>query len=51
MDGGLLHMAQPASRFTETLANEMTVVNEGGCGGQIHRVQRGGQGDWRCYHY
>jgi hypothetical protein len=44
-------MGQPAFRFTERLVNEMTVVNDGGCGGQIYRVQRGSQGDWRCYHY
>jgi hypothetical protein len=31
-------MEQPAFRFSERLVEEMILVNEGGCRGQIYRV-------------
>jgi hypothetical protein len=41
MDGELLLIGQLAFRLSEKLVNEITVVNEGGCGGQIYRVSGG----------
>jgi hypothetical protein len=41
MDGELLLIGQLAFRFSERLVNEIIVVNEGACGGQIYMVSGG----------